>query len=359
VSEGEEASASLGRAPRLRSGRTVSAPEAASPVRVERSRDTLPSEVEERSVAEPKAGSFRDPAIFLPFLLITLIWSSTWIVIKGQLGVVPPVWSVSYRFFIAGAAMLLLARMTGASLGLGRGGYVLAVLLGTFQFVVNYSFVYASELYITSGLAAVVFALLVAPNAALAWAFFGQRVSGRFALGSAVAMAGVGLLFLQEIRAAATPPADILRGLAFVLCAVLAASFANVMQLMPAMRARPVTTMLGWAMLYGATADAVYALLFIGPPVFDPRPSYWLGLVYLSIIASALAFWLYYRIIRAIGPARAAYSSVLIPIVAMAISTIFEGYRWSVLALAGGLLALAGLIIALNAGRAPPVPPSD
>jgi drug/metabolite transporter (DMT)-like permease len=305
------------------------------------------------------AGSFRDPKIFLPFLLITLIWSSTWIVIKGQLGIVPPVWSVSYRFFIAGAAMLALARLTGASLRLGRGGYVLAVLLGTFQFVANYSFVYASELYITSGLAAVVFALLVAPNAALAWAFFGQRVSPRFVAGSAVAMAGVGLLFLQEIRAATTPAADILLGLVFVLCAVLAASFANVMQLMPAMRARPVTTMLGWAMLYGASADALYALAFIGPPVLDPRPSYWLGLVYLSIVASALAFWLYYRIIRAVGPARAAYSSVLIPIVAMAISTIFEGYRWSVLALAGGLLALAGLIIALNAGRAPPVPPSD
>ena len=107
------------------------------------------------------------------FILITLIWSSTWIVIKGQLGTVPPVWSVSYRFLIAGIAMLVLARLTGASLWLGRAGFVLAALLGTFQFVVNYSFVYASELYITSGLAAVVFALLVAPNAALAWLFFG------------------------------------------------------------------------------------------------------------------------------------------------------------------------------------------
>ena len=297
-------------------------------------------------------GSFRDPKIFFPFLLITLIWSSTWIVIKGQLGVVPPVWSVSYRFFIAGAAMLLIAKLAGASLRLGRGGYVLAILLGTFQFVVNYSFVYASEIYITSGLAAVVFALLVAPNAALAWLFFGQRVGGRFMLGSAVAMAGVGLLFIQEIRASATPTGDILLGLIFVLGAVLAASFSNVMQLMPAMKARPVATMLGWAMLYGASADAIYALLFIGPPVFDPRPTYWIGLVYLSIVASALAFWLYYKIIRAVGPARAAYSSVLIPIVAMGISTWLEGYRWSPMAMVGGILTIAGLLLALRQGRA-------
>jgi drug/metabolite transporter (DMT)-like permease len=300
--------------------------------------------------------SFRDPRILLPFLLITLIWSSTWIVIKDQLGTVPPVWSVSYRFFIAGAAMLALAWTTGASLRLGRGGFVLAALLGTFQFVVNYSFVYASEVYITSGLAAVVFALLVAPNAALARLFFGERVSGRFVLGSTVAMAGVALLFVQEMRMTATATGDVLKGLAFVLCAVLAASFANVMQLMPAMKARPVATMLGWAMLYGASVDAVYALAFIGPPVFDPRLSYWLGLLYLSIIASTLAFWLYYRIIRAIGPARAAYSSVLIPIVAMALSTVFEDYRWSPLAIAGGLFTIAGLIVALSTPRPGPAP---
>jgi drug/metabolite transporter (DMT)-like permease len=290
------------------------------------------------------------------FLLITLIWSSTWIVIKGQLGVVPPIWSVSYRFWVAGAAMLVLARLNGVSLRLGRGGYVLAMLLGTFQFVVNYSFVYASELYITSGLAAVVFALLVAPNAALAWLFFGERVSGRFVLGSAVAMAGVALLFVQEMRLAATATSDVLKGLAFVLCAVLAASFANIMQLMPAIKARPIAAMLGWAMLYGATADALFALAFVGPPVFDLRPTYWLGLAYLSLVASALAFWLYYRIIRAVGPAKAAYSSVLIPIVAMAISTALENYRWSPLAIAGGLLVIAGLIVALSGRRPGPAP---
>jgi drug/metabolite transporter (DMT)-like permease len=297
-------------------------------------------------------GTFRDPRILLPFLLITLIWSSTWIVIKGQLGIVPPVWSVSYRFLIAGAAMLLIARLTGTSLRLGRGGYVLAALLGSFQFVVNYTFVYASELYITSGLAAVVFALLVAPNAALAWLLFGERVSRRFVLGSAVAMAGVGLLFVQEMRHAPAEPGGVLRGLGFVLFAVLAASFANVMQLMPAVKARPIATMLGWAMLYGASADALYAWIFVGPPVFDPRPVYWLGLIYLSVVASALAFWLYYRIIRAVGPGKAAYSSVLIPIVAMAISTFAEDYRWSALAIAGGLLAIAGLGIAVSSRRA-------
>lgn len=302
---------------------------------------------------------FRDPRILLPFLLITLIWSSTWIVIKDQLGVVPPVWSVSYRFAIAGAAMMIIARMTGMRLGLGRGGHGWAALLGLLQFVLNYNLVYYSELYITSGLAAVVFALLVVPNAALAWLLFGERITLRFAAGSAVAMAGVALLFVQEMRQSATPPAQVLTGLGLVLLAVLAASASNVMQLAAGMKARPIAPMLGWAMLYGAAMDAAFAWASVGPPTVETGAGYWLGLVYLGVVASALAFWLYYGIIRAIGPAKAAYSSVLIPIIAMAISTVAEGYRWSALALAGGALALAGLVIALRSSRAPPPPPAD
>jgi drug/metabolite transporter (DMT)-like permease len=301
---------------------------------------------------------FRDPRVLLPFLLITLIWSSTWIVIKGQLGVVPPVWSVSYRFVIAGAAMMAIARLSGAGLGIGRN-HLWAALLGLMQFVLNYNLVYASELHITSGLAAVVFALLVAPNAALAWALFGERVSLRFAAGSAVAMAGVGLLFVQEMRQNAADPGAVLTGLGLVLLAVLAASASNVMQLAPGIRARPVAPMLGWAMLYGAAMDAAFAWASVGPPVFETAAGYWIGLVYLGVIASSLAFWLYYGVIRAVGPARAAYSSVLIPILAMAISTVAEGYRWSALAVAGGLLAIAGLVIALRTGRTPPPPPAD
>jgi len=102
-------------------------------------------------------------------------------------------------------------------------------------------------------------------------------------------------------------------------------------------------------------------LAFAGPPVVESRIGYWIGLLYLGIVASAVAFALYYRVIRAVGPAQAAYSSVLIPILAMAISTAVENYRWSALAAGGGVLALAGMAVALRAGRAPAplLPPTD
>lgn len=298
------------------------------------------------------ARGFRDPKIFLPFLLITLIWGSTWLVIKDQLGEVPPTWSVTYRFMIAGAAMFVTAWASGASLRLGRNGHLLAAALGLPQFVLNFNFVYAAEHYITSGLVAVVFALLMVPNSALAWLFFRHRVSGAFLAGSAVALAGVALLFVQEMRISPVPARSVLIGIGLTLLGVVSASVANVMQVAEALRTRPIASILAWAMAYGVIANAALAWITQGPPTVEYRIGYWAGLVYLGLFASALAFSLYFRIIRAIGPARAAYSSVLVPVVAMALSTAFEGYRWSVLAAAGGVLALAGLVIALRSRSA-------
>ena len=102
------------------------------------------------------------------------------------------------------------------------------------------------------------------------------------------------------------------------------------------------------ALLYGAAANAVYAFVTVGPPSFDTHPSYVLGVLYLGLIASALAFRLYYSLIRAIGPARAGYVNVVVPLVAMSLSTVFEGFVWTPLAAAGGVLAMAGLVIALR-----------
>ena len=301
------------------------------------------------SEAEP---GFLQPRILLPFLAITLIWGSTWLVIKDQLGPVPPTWSVTYRFIIAGAAMFAYARWTGASLRIGREGHLLAVLFGVPQFFLNFNFVYAAELHITSGLVAVVFALLLVPNSALAWLFLKQRVRGGFAVGSGVALAGVALLFVQEMRANEAGPREVMIGIGLTLLGVLAASVSNVMQASERLRRQPIASTLAWGMFYGVIANALAAWLLFGPPVVESRPGYWIGLVYLGLIASALAFTFYFGLVRRMGPGRAAYSSVLIPVMAMALSTLFEGYRWSALAAAGGVLALSGLVIALRTRRA-------
>ncbi len=292
--------------------------------------------------------AFLKPRIFVPFIIITLIWGSTWIVIRDQLGAVPPTWSVTYRYMIACAAMFAYAAAKRVPLGVGREGHLLAIGFGFPQFFLNFNFVYAAEHYITSGVVAVVFALLLVPNSALAWAFLKHPLTRRFLVGSGVAIAGVGLLFLNELREAVVAPQAVLIGIGLTLLGVLSASVSNVMQGMRALRERPIVAMLAWGMLYGTIANAVFGWAVYGPPVIEYRLGYWLGLVYLGLFASALAFTFYFRILREVGPGRAAYSSLVVPIIAMAFSTALEDYRWSRLAVAGCVLALAGLYIALR-----------
>ena len=296
-------------------------------------------------------GSLLQPRVLFPFILVTVIWGSTWLVIRDQLGTVPGPWSVTYRFTIACFAMFVYARLSGASLRIGRQGHALAILFGVPQFCLNFNFVYAAEHHITSGLVAVVFALLLVPNSALGWLFLKHRMTGRFLFGSAVAVAGVALLFVQELRATTASAGEVLIGIGLTLAGVLSASISNVMQASERMRARPISAMLAWGMFYGLLCNAAMAWWLFGAPVFEVRPGYWAGLVYLGLFASAIAFTLYFGILRAVGPARGAYSSVLVPIIAMALSTAFEGYVWSTLAAAGGALALVGLVIALNSRR--------
>jgi len=304
-------------------------------------------------VTDGAGEGFRSPRILIPFIIITLIWGSTWIVIRDQLGPVPPAWSVTYRYVVASAAMFASALVMRVPLALGREGHLFAVAFGIPQFVLNFNFVYAAEQYITSGIVAVVFALLLVPNSALSRLFLKHLVTGRFLLGSTVAMAGVALLFANEMQNSPASSRQVAIGIGLTLLGVVAASISNVMQASARFRAYPVVALLSWGMFYGTVGNAVVALVLSGGPVFEDRLGYWAGLVYLGVFASALAFTFYLRIIRAVGPGRAAYSSLLVPIIAMALSTLFEGYRWSRLAVIGCLLALLGLYIALRSAKSP------
>src|SRR3954449_7548143 len=299
--------------------------------------------------AEPNGLSAR--SIGIPFIIFTAIWGSTWIVIRSQLGTVPPQWSVTYRFILAALAMAAVAKWKGDSLKLGRNGLVAAAFLGFTQFCVNFNVVYLAERHITSGVVATVFALLLIPATLMGWALLGHRPSRRFALSSVVAVVGIVLLFVHEIREHPADGRQIAVGIALTLFGMLGAAIANVTQARPEIRRYPLFALLAWSMAAGALIDGIIAFAMTGPPSFDSRPSYWLGVLYLALFASVLTFSLYYPVVRKIGPAKASYSSVLVPIIAMGFSTALEGYRWTPTTIAGALLALGGMAAALGRNR--------
>jgi drug/metabolite transporter (DMT)-like permease len=301
--------------------------------------------VSSTDAAEP---SFLSPRILFPFLLVSLIWGSTWLVIRDQISVVPASWSVAYRFAVAGMGMFILAAIMRLPLKLDQRGLLWTVLLGALQFALNFNFVYQAEHHITSGLVAVIFALLIVPNALLARWWMGRAIGKPFVVGSMVATAGVALLMLQEYRSAPMGSAAVLLGTALTLMGVMSASVSNVLQVLPHIARFPTITILAWSMLWGTLFNAAWAWANFGPPVIDPRPAYLGGVLYLGIVGSVITFPLYFGLIRDIGPGKAAYTGVIIPVVAMILSSLFEGYHWTPLAIGGALLATAGLIIAMR-----------
>lgn len=297
-------------------------------------------------MSNPKAQGLLRPSVIFPFLLTGTIWGSTWFVITGQIDGVPASWSVFYRFALATPALFIVAFLMGRRLKLNRKEHSLALIVGIFQFSGNFLFVYYSEHYVTSGIVAMMFALLMVPNAFFAKIFIGEGVQKGFILGSLVAITGVSMLLLEEWRTA--PLGDgVGFGIFLAMLGILSASFANVVQANATGREIPMVSLLAWAMLYGTLFDLCFAALTAGPPPFPNEAEYWAGIIYLALIGSVVTFPLHYNLVRQIGAGRTAYNSILTISVAMLLSTLLEGYLWSSLAMAGMALAVAGMIIAL------------
>ena len=314
-----------------------------------------PSRRFEIDVVNDQTGALFQRQTILAFLLTGSIWGSTWLVITGQIGEVPAAWSVFYRFALATPALFIGAAMMKRRLRLSAAEHRLAVLVGVLQFSGNFLFVYHAELYMTSGIVALMFGLMMVPNAILGRVFLGEKAHGGFVIGSAIAIVGVALLLIHEWQA--NPQSGVIGGsvglgIALTLLGMLVASIANVVQANDLGRGVPMVSLLAWAMLYGTLFDLGFAALTAGAPPFPTQPQFWAGTLYLALIGSVVTFPLHYNLVREIGAGRTAYNGILTISVAMLLSTLFEEYRWTALTAGGMGLAVAGMVIALRSKQA-------
>ena len=165
---------------------------------------------------------------------------------------------------------------------------------------------------------------------------------------------GVAMLFAQEWRASPATLGEVLMGAGLTVCGILSASAANIIQATEGAKRQPLLTLLAWSMTVGVVLNAGFALATQGPPQFDDRPAYALGILYLGLLGSVVTFPLYYGLVRKVGAGTAAYSSVIVPIVAMILSTLFEGYVWGPLPAAGAAITLTGMVVAMRGRTAAP-----
>jgi drug/metabolite transporter (DMT)-like permease len=287
----------------------------------------------------------------LLFAISTLIWGSTWLAIKFQLGVVAPEASVAYRFAIAALLLGAWCVATGRSLHFDRKQHAFIALQGALLFGFNYVAVYWAEQYATSGLLAVLFSTIVFMNPVGSRWLFGTPLTLRTLVAAALGVIGVALLFLPELTHASANR-DTSLGIAVGLGATVIASAGNMAAMRNQRAGIPVLTSTAWGMAYGAIVSALIAVASGVAWTFDPRAPYVLSLAYLVVFGSVVAFASYLTLLKMVGAAPAGYVGVATPVVAMTLSTLFEGYRWTPLAAFGVVLAVAGNWFALRPGPA-------
>lgn len=282
--------------------------------------------------------------------ICTLAWGTTWFAITLQLGHIDPIVSLTYRFALATALLFAWCGVRGLTLRLTRTQHIAACGIGLFTFTIDYTFIYLAEERISSAVVAVTFATLTLVNLAVFRVAFRQRAPLRAWAAAGLGALGVAILSWSEIVNAHLD-ARARAGFVMACIAIFSASLGNVCARRGEAAGASVAGLTAWAMGYGTLFLALCGVAMQRPWLFEPSIAYVGSLVYLALFGSVIAFLFYYALARRRGYASASYVSALTPVVAMGVSSLFEGKTWSAPAFAGLALVLVGQWLLLRARR--------
>ncbi|MCA4079245.1 DMT family transporter, partial [Pseudomonas kurunegalensis] len=234
---------------------------------------------------------------------------------------------------------------------MNRRGHQICLAQGLCLFCVNFMCFLTASQWIASGLIAVVFSTATLWNALNARIFFGQKIAANVLGGGALGLLGLGLLFWPELSHHAASR-ETLYGLGLALLGTLCFSAGNMLSSMQQKAGlKPMTTN-AWGMVYGAMMLAVYCLASGIPFDMEWNTRYIGSLMYLVIPGSVIGFTAYLTLVGRMGPERAAYCTVLFPLVALNVSAVAEGYQWTAPALLGLVAVMAGNVLVFRKPKA-------
>lgn len=283
----------------------------------------------------------------LLYVSTVLIWGSTWLAIEFQLGVVAPEVSLVYRFVIAALFMWGFCLWRGLDMRINRADHVFLVILAASNFGFNYLILYWAQEFLTSAMTSIAFSTLLMLNIINTRLFFGKPIAGRIYLGAVIGIVGIGALFWFDLRAFDLS-SDSVWGLGLALGGTLVASLGNMVSVRNSSKGIGVMQGNAWGMMYGSILLVLYTLALGTPFTVDWSVGYLSSLAYLSVFGTVIAFACYFALLKDIGPEKASYAIVLFPVVAVILSTVFEGFLWHTNTVIGFVLVLIGNAIVLT-----------
>jgi drug/metabolite transporter (DMT)-like permease len=284
-------------------------------------------------------------SIFL-YVLAVLIWGSTWLVITFQLGVVDPSVSVTYRFALAALLLICYCLLKRLNLVFKARDHLFMAGQGLLLFGISYWFTYQAELYLTSALAAVISTSIIYFNVFFGRIWLKTPVVKSVLAGALIGSLGILLIFYPELDISAR--AELWLGIGLMFASSILASFGSLLSAYNQRHQLPVVQTNAWGMFYASIFMGLFALISGKTFSFDFSFAYISSLLYLALFGSVIAFGAYLTLLGKIGADKAGYVVLVYPVVALLLSTIFEGYQWSTQAIIGLLLILAGNYIAMK-----------
>lgn len=286
------------------------------------------------------------------YLVTVAIWGSSWYGIKEQLGVVAPTVSIAYRFLLAAAILWGFCLATRRPVRFSPQDHLWMALQGLCLFCGNYILFYFAGMHLVSGLLAVCFSTMSLMNVVNVWLFFRRPLDRNAGIAALVGIAGIALIFYPRFTEQSAR-ADAVLGLALSMLATFLASLGNMISVKLKALQIPVVQSNTIGMSYGAAFCALFSLLSGAAFNYDFRPGFTVSLIGLAFFASVCGFGAYLTLVQKIGAGRAGYTAVIFPVIALLLSTLLEGYRWTPLAGLGLALVLAGNLILLLKRKPP------
>ena len=290
----------------------------------------------------------------LVWVILCLIWGTTWIFIKIGLVDLPPITFAAARFLLAILILLPVIWIREMPWPRSKAEWKLIALTGFLQFSINYSTVFWGEQYITSGLAAVLQAMITVFGLLLAWIFLpAEKISRLKVFAVLLGFVGVAVIFIEQLRVESL--------MAFAGCVAIVAGAYAAAQASILIKARGSSlhpaSLVCAQMLCGLPVLLVYALVVEGNP-FSLHWS-WTAIgsvLYLTILGTIAAFWLYYWLLSRIESTKAMMISLVTPLIAVLIGAIFLGERLPMRTLVGGVLIISSIgLIVLKRQRVQPL----
>ncbi|WP_432464460.1 MULTISPECIES: DMT family transporter [unclassified Agarivorans] len=288
--------------------------------------------------------------IALIYVATVGIWGTTWLAIAYQIGNVPIANSIMYRFAIAALILMIFLRLSGRLQKLNPKQHFSCLLLGLCLFSCNFMLFYHAAQYIPSGLISIIFSIATIMNMGNSWLFYKQRPSLRLLVGGAIGISGIVLLFYPNLQQSEGLGEQVL-GLLMALAGTYCFSLGNVLSAKQQKQGLPVLSVNAYGMAYGASFLLLWCLLSGQGFHLTSSVKYLSSLFYLALVGSVLGFSFYLILVGRLGPQKAAYTTVLFPVVALGLSTLFESYQWTPLALLGVATVLIGNLIVFTKGN--------